>query len=79
VSKYYIGCYGESSVCVVYRVEQINWNYDKIIIDLQKCNIPVENILFYFVYFIYAASIVRNGWVHLPDEQTGRPDHLTFT
>ena len=23
-------------------------------------------------YFIYAASIVRNGWVHLPVEQTGR-------
>ena len=45
---------------------------------------PIENIVFYFVpvhfnYFTYADSIVRNGWVHLPVKQTGRPDHLSFT
>jgi len=28
---------------------------------------------------MYAASIVRSGWVHLPVEQRGRPDHLSFT
>jgi len=27
---------------------------------------------------MYVASIVRNGWVHFPVEQTGRPDHLSF-
>jgi len=31
------------------------------------------------MYFIYAANIARNGWVHLPVEQTGRPAHLSFT
>jgi len=36
-------------------------------------------ILFHFTYFINAAIIVGNGWVHLPVEQTGRPDHLSFT
>jgi len=28
---------------------------------------------------MYAAIVVSNGWVHLPVEQTGRPDHLSFT
>jgi len=28
---------------------------------------------------MYAASTVRNGSVHLPVEQKGRPDHLSFT
>jgi len=28
---------------------------------------------------MYAASIVRNGWVHFSVEQTGRLDHLSFT
>jgi len=28
---------------------------------------------------MYAASIVRKGWVHLPVEQTGRPDQLSST
>jgi len=31
------------------------------------------------MYFIYADIIVRNGWLHLPVEQTGRPDRLLFT
>jgi len=26
-------------------------------------------IPFHFIYFIYVASIARNGWVHLPVEQ----------
>ena len=38
------------------------------------CSIP-----FHFIYFIYADSIVRNGWVHLPVEETGRSDHLSLT
>ena len=33
-------------------------------------------ILFHFMYFIYAATIVRKGWLHLPVELTVRPDHL---
>jgi len=45
---------------------------------------PVEKTLFHsipfhFIYFIYAASIVRNGWVHFPVEQTGRPHRLSLT
>jgi len=31
------------------------------------------------IHFIYAASTVSNGWIHLPVEQTGRPNHLSFT
>jgi len=37
------------------------------------------SISFHSIHFIHAASIARSGWVHLPIEQTGRPDHLLFT
>ena len=35
-------------------------------------------IQFHLIYFIYAGSIVRNGWVHLTVEKTGRQDHLSL-
>jgi len=45
---------------------------------------PVENILFPFIrfnfnYFIHAAKIVRNVWMHLPGEQPERSNQLSFT
>jgi hypothetical protein len=36
-------------------------------------------ILSLYVYFKYAANAVRNSSVHQPDEQTGKPDDLSFT
>jgi hypothetical protein len=36
-------------------------------------------ISFNFNYFMYASITVRKAWVHLPVEQTERPDHLSFT
>jgi hypothetical protein len=41
------------------------------------------SILFHFILslcvFLVCCNAVRDGWVHLPGEQTGKPDHLSFT
>jgi hypothetical protein len=46
------------------------------------CSAPTVAIIFHLISYqiIYVAnSTLSNCWIHLPVEQTGRPDHLSFT
>jgi hypothetical protein len=40
---------------------------------------PFYFIPFHFIYIVYYASVVRNGWVSPSVGETGRPGHLSFT
>jgi len=62
------------------------WNSFGVMLKLFKYNTVVSrretSALFYsfhFIHFINAAIIVSIGWVHLPVEQTGRPDRQSLT
>jgi len=48
------------------------------VVPHRKKFILLYSVPFHFIYFIYPASIVRDGLVHLPLKQTGRPDHLSL-
>ena len=56
-----------------------NWSPVDTVVPRRENFILFYFIPFYSIHCIHAASIARNGWVQLPVEQTGRPDHLSFT
>jgi len=53
--------------------------HKNITVEAKLISPPTYFISFHFIYLIYAASIVGNGWIRPSVGQTERPDHLSFT
>ena len=49
----YAWCYGEISMCVVYRVEYIHWNYNNGYCRTYQSNIKIYKSIHIYIYMVF--------------------------